>query len=188
MMNDLIIIILLAIVLAGVLLWLLIPRHKSPATATASFHPEAINALPTAKHFAYFPQIRQALSAADSQYLREIAPSRVAKQALRERRAVARRFLQGLHEDFSNLARLGRIIAALSPEVSRAQETERLMLSLKFQVLYTLVWLRLSSGNLPLQQLEHLTGLVGRLATRMDEAMAKISALSAGQLSGGLGA
>jgi hypothetical protein len=187
-MNDLSIAILLAIALSGILVWLLIPRHKSSRTALAPFHPDAINALPTARHYGYFPQVRQALSAADSQYLIETAPPHVAKQALRERRVVARRFLKGLHEDFSNLAKLGRIIAALSPEVSHEQETERLILSLKFQILYTLVWLRLSTGNLPLQQLEHLTGLVGRLATRMDEAMAKISALSAMPLAGGLGA
>ena len=174
--------------LCAILVWLLIPRHKSSRTAPASFHPDAIGALPTARHYGYFPQVRQALSAADSRYLLENAPSHVAKQALRERRAVARGFLKGLHEDFSNLAKLGRMIAALSPEVSREQETERLILSLKFQILYTLVWLRLSTGNLPLQQLEHLTGLVGRLATRMDEAMAKISALSARPLPGGLGA
>lgn len=187
-MNDLNIVILLVVALSGVLLWLLIPRHKSSRTAATSFPSNVNDALPTAKHYGHFRQIRQALSAADSQYLIENAPSHVAKQALRERRAVARRFLQGLHEDFSNLVRLGRIIAALSPGVSREQETERLILSLKFQVLYALVWLRLSSGNLPLEQLEHLTGLVGRLATRMDEAMAEISALSAGGLPGGLGA
>jgi hypothetical protein len=187
-MNDLSIVILLAVVLSGVLLWLLIPRHKSARTVAVSLSSNGNDALPTAKHYCYFPQIRQALSAADSQYLMETAPLHVAKLALRERRAVARRFLNGLHEDFSNLARLGRIIAALSPEVSREQETERLILSLKFQILYALVWLRLSTGNLPLDQLEHLTGLIGRLATRMDEAMAEISALSAGQLPGGLGA
>jgi hypothetical protein len=188
MMNDLSIVILLAIALSGVLLWLLIPRYKSSRTAATSYPLNGSDAFPTAKHYRYFPQIRQALSAADSQYLIGTAPPHVAKQALRERRAVARQFLQGLHEDFSNLARLGRIVAALSPEVSREQETERLILSLKFQMLYALVWLRLSTGNLPLQQLEHLTGLVGRLATRMDEAMAEISAISAGQLPGGLGA
>ena len=187
-MNDLNIVILLAAVLSGVLLWLLIPRHKSSRTAALSLPPNGIGALPTAKHYGYFPQIRQALSMADSKYLMETAPPQVAKQALRERRAVARGFLKGLHEDFSNLARLGRIIAALSPEVSHKQETERLILSLKFQVLYSLVWLRLATGNLPLEQLEHLTGLVGRLSTRMDAAMAEISALSAGQLPGGLGA
>jgi hypothetical protein len=187
-MNDVSIAILLAIALCAILVWLLIPRHKSSRTAPASFHPDAISALPTARHYGHFPQVRQALSAADSRYLLENAPSQVAKQALRERRAVARGFLKGLHEDFSNLAKLGRMIAALSPEVSREQETERLILSLKFQILYTLVWLRLSTGNLPLQQLEHLTGLVGRLATRMDEAMAKISALSARPIPGRLGA
>jgi hypothetical protein len=186
-MNDLIIVILLAITLSGVLLWLLIPRHRSSKT-DASFSPSNVNdTMPTAKHYAYFPQIRQALSVADSNYLRETAPPHVAKQALRERRAVARRFLEGLHEDFSDLARFGRIIAALSPEVSREQETERLILSLKFQILYSLVWLRLSAGNLPLDQLEHLTGLVGRLATRMDAAMAQVSALSVSQLPGDVG-
>jgi hypothetical protein len=187
-MNDFSIVIVLAIALSGILMWLLIPRHKSSRTAAASFRQGAIDALPTARHYGYFPQVRQALSAADSQYLMETAPPHAAKLALRERRAVARGFLKGLHEDFSNLAKLGRMIAALSPEVSREQETERLILSLKFQILYSLVWLRLSIGNLPLQQLEHLTGLVGRLATRMDEAMAKISALSARPLAGGLGA
>jgi hypothetical protein len=187
-MNELTIVILLAITFSGVLLWLLIPRHKSSKT-DAAFSPSNMNdAMPTAKHYGYFPQIRQALSVADSIYLRENAPPHVARQALRERRAVARRFLEGLHEDFSNLARLGRMIAALSPEVSREQETERLVLSLKFQILYSLVWLRLSAGNLPLDQLEHLTGLVGRLATRMDAAMPQVSALSAGQLPGDLGA
>jgi hypothetical protein len=187
-MNELSIVILLAAALAGIVLWLLISVQKSSHAAASSGSPNLADKLPTAKHFAYFPQIRQALSAADSQYLRNNAPPDVAKQALRERRAVARRFLQGLHEDFSNLARLGRIIAALSPEVSREQEMQRLFLSLKFQLLYSLVWLRLSTGNLPLDQLQNLTGLVGRLASRMDEAMAQISALSAGQVTPGLGA
>lgn len=185
-MNDSSIVILLAIGLSGVLLWLLIPRNKPSKTLAAALSPYVNESLPAAKHYGYFPQIRQALSADDFHYLQGTAPAPVAKRALRERRAVARRFLEGLHEDFSNLSRLGRMIAALSPEVSREQETERLMLGLKFQFLYALVWLRLSAGNLPVDQLERLTGLVGRLATRMDEAMAEISGLSAGQLSGRL--
>ena len=187
-MNDVNIVLLLAAALSGVLLWLLIPRHKSSGTAVTNFPQDLNDTVPAAKHYAYFPQIRKALSVDDSKYLRETAPPRTAKQALRERRAVALRFLEGLHEDFSNLAKLGRIIAALSPEVSREQETQRLILSLKFQLLYTFVWLRLSAGNLPVEQLEHLTGLVSRLATRMDEAMSQISALSAGPLPGGFGA
>lgn len=187
-MNNLSIVILLAVGLSGVLLSILGRRSKSSGTAALTSPATGNEALPTAKHYLYFPQIRQALSVADFKYLMETAPPHVAKRALRERRAVARRFLEGLHEDFSNLARLGRIIAALSPQVSHQQETKRLVLSLKFQMLYALVWLRLSAGNLPLDQLEHLTGLVGTMAKRMDEAMSEISALSANPLPGGSGA
>jgi hypothetical protein len=188
MMNELSIVILLLIGLSGVLIWALVPRHNSSRTAGTHFPPNGNDALPTAKHYGYFPQIRQALSAKDSQYLLANAPAHIAKQALRERRKVALGFLKGLHEDFANLAQLGRIIAVLSPEVSREQETERLILSLKFQMFYVLVWLRLSTGNLPIEQLDHLTGLVGRLATRMEEAMTQISAISAGQIQRELGA
>ena len=173
------------IALCALLVWLLIPKHKLGVTASA---PQNNQALPRARHYMYFPLIRRALSAADARYLLETAPPHVAKQALRERRAIACRFLRGLHEDFSSLARLGRVIATLSPEVSHRQERERLILSVKFQMLYALVWLRLSTGNLPVHQMEHLTVLVGRLATRMDEAMAQISALSTGQLVKGIGA
>jgi hypothetical protein len=185
-MNEPTIVIPLAIALAGIFLWLPVSGRKSSSGAAPSF--SSLDALPTAKHYGYFPQIRQALSVADSKYLRENAPPRVAKQALRERRAVARGFLKGLHEDFSNLAKLGRVIATLSPEVSHKQETERFFLSVKFQFLYYLVSLRLAAGNLPLEQLENLTGLIGRLATRMDTAMAEISALSAGPVQGRIGA
>lgn len=184
-MNEPMIVIPLAIALAGIFLWLLVTGRKSSKGAVPSF--SSLDLLPTARNYGYFPQIRQALSIADSNYLRENAPRHVAKSALRERRAVARGFLRGLHEDFSNLAKLGRVIATLSPEISHKQETERFFLSMKFQILYYLVSLRLAAGYLPLEQLENLTGLIGRLATRMDAAMAEISALSAGPVQGGIG-
>jgi hypothetical protein len=187
-MSDLSVVILPTLALCAVLVWLLIPRHGSSKAGVAAVPGAGIQALPGARHYAYFPLIRQALSSADARYLMENAPPQVARQALRERREVAKKFLRGLHEDFSSLASLGRTIAVLSPEVSQEQERERLMLSVKFQILYALVWLRLSTGALPLQQLEQLTSLVGRLATRMDEAMTKINALSAGPVPGGSGA
>ena len=182
-MNDLIIMVPLVVAISGVLFWLLNPLHKSKRPATSNPLPNLNDALPAPMHYRYFPQIRQALSVVDSEYLLKNAPPHAAKQALRERRAVARQFLNGIREDFSNLARLGRIIASLSPEVSRKQETERLMISIKFQILFALAQLRLSAGNLPLGQLEYLTGLVGRLAARMEEAMGEIAAQSAGQIS-----
>src|SRR5258707_638908 len=84
LMNDLnIIVIVLAMAFSGVLLWFLIPRRKSLRAAGASFPPKVNDALPTAKHYGYFPQIRRALSVEDSQYLMATAPSHVAKQSLR---------------------------------------------------------------------------------------------------------
>jgi hypothetical protein len=187
-MNNLVIIVPIVIALSGGLLWLLLPQRNTSASPASSFHPEINETLPSPRHYKHFRQIRQALCAADTEYLMKFAPPQVAKQALRERRAVARGFLKGLHEDFSSLTKLGRIIAALSPEVNRRQETERLLLTGKFQILYGLILLRLSMGNTPIEQLEHLTGLVGSMAARMDEAMAKIAVLSASQqITGSLG-
>lgn len=187
-MNDTYAVISVAVALCGILLWLLIKAPRSSGKAASAVHLSVTDALPAAKHYAYFPQIRRALSRADSEYLRKHGPPGVAKRALRERRAIARRFLQGLHEDFSNLARLGRIIAALSPEVSHRQEATRFLLGVNFRFLYALVWLRLAAGTLPLDQLEVLTGLVGRLAARMHEAMTEINALSTQQLAGKINA
>jgi hypothetical protein len=138
------------------------------------------------RHYRFFPQVRQALSASDGEYLDRVAPRDVAQSVHQERRAVARKFLAGLHEDFSCLERLARMVAALSPVISSEQETERLILGLKFRLLYAWVLLRLSTGRAPLEQIEQLTGLVGRLATRMDQAMAAVSALSAPGLNSSL--
>ena len=117
-MNELNIVLVLCGALSGVLVWLLFPGAKSPKGSAGSAV-SGSDSLPIARHYQHFSQIRQALSEVDASYLRQNAPKQVAKQALRQRREVARRFLGGLREDFSNLARLGRMVAALSPEVSR---------------------------------------------------------------------
>lgn len=130
-------------------------------------------------HYRYFPQIRQALSTADEKYLRERGFRQLAEKVRRERRAVARQFLSGLKEDFMKLDRLARIVASLSPVVSREQESERLLLGMKFRLLYAWVWLRVSAGSVSLPHLEQLTMLVGQLSSRMELAMTAINAMSA---------
>jgi hypothetical protein len=174
----------LAIASFAVLLWLLRPRCRGQNAGQSSTGLKIESFLP--QHYRYFPQVRQALSASDGEYLHRMAPRDVAQTVRRERRAVARQFLAGLHEDFSCLERLARMVAALSPVISSEQETERLILGLKFRLLYAWVLLRLSTGRAPLEQIEQLTGLVGRLATRMDQAMAAVSALSAPGLNSSL--
>ena len=184
-MSGLTIIIMsLAIAFFGVLVGLLRHRRRTPEAGQSPMNLTMESFLP--RHYRYFPQVRQALSASDGDYLDRVAPRDVAQTAHRERRAVARKFLAGLREDFSNLERLARMVAALSPVVSSEQETERFILGMKFRLLYAWVWLRLSTGRAPLEQLEQLTGLVGRLTTRMEQAMAAVSALSAPELNSSL--
>ena len=180
-MSELTITILAAVGLAALLLWLLRPHRHRAEAPSSQMDLKLGSVLP--KHYLFLPQVRQALSAADEKYLREVAPPDVADRALRERRKVARCFLAGLREDFSNLERLRRMVAALSPVISREMETERVLLSLRFHLLYGLVWLRMSTGNIPMQNIERLTGLVGRLATLMQQAMTAVSALSTERLS-----
>ena len=183
-MTNLAIIVLLAIVFLLAVLWLLRPARYAPRSGRSPKDLRLENFLP--RHYGYFPQVRQALSSVDKEYLDKVAPREVAQMALRERRGVARQFLAGLRQDFSNLERLARMVAALSPVISSDQETERLVLGLQFRLLYAWVWLRLSTGRVPLGQIEHLTGLVGRLATRMEQAMAAVGALSAPGLNSNL--
>jgi len=176
-MNDIRIAIPLAIALFGVLLLLLRPWRRSREAVSSTAYREDKSVRP--RHYIYFPQIQQALSKADDDYLLQEAPPEVAKQARRERRAVARSFLRGLKQDFADLEQLGRMIAGLSPAVSREQETERWMLGLKFQLLYVIVLFSLFTGNIPLHRIENLTELIGRLAIRIDRAMEQISELPA---------
>jgi hypothetical protein len=183
-MSEVMIAMTIALPLTALAVWLLLPHRHSAEAGRLMTDGTLESAFP--KHYRFFPQIRRALSAADNDYLLEVAPPRIARQVVRERRAVAKSFLQGLHEDFSKLEMLARMVASLSPVVSREQETERLLLSLRFRLLYALVWLRLSTGSVPLQQFEHLTELVGRLALRMEQAITEVSALSADRLPRGL--
>ena len=166
----------LAIVLFGVFLWVLRAPRRVPKAGRSPIDLKMEGIRP--RHYRYFPQVRQALSASDEEYLDRAAPRDVAQVARRERRAVARQFLAGLREDFLNLERLARMVAALSPVISSEQETERLILGMKFRLLYVWVWLHLSTGHARLEQIEHLTALVGRLARRMEQAMAAVSSLS----------
>lgn len=178
-MIQFIVAVALALAVLALVLWLVRSPENAQGPKTmrnAADHGEK-ELMPC--HYRYFPQIRQALSAADDKYLRQKGSPQLAEKVRRERRAVVKQFLAGLREDFMKLHRLARIVASLSPVVSREQESERLLLGLKFRLLYAWVWLRLSLGSLSLPQLEQLTALVGQLSSRMELAMTAINAMSA---------
>jgi hypothetical protein len=133
-------------------------------------------------HCRHFPQIRQALSIRDEEFLRGRVSPQELKKWRAERRDVLRQFLLGLGEDFLRLDRLARTVAALSPEVSRARETERLWLSLRFRVLYRLVNIGLYTSRSSLSQLTRLTEMVGSFAAQIEAAIAALEKTSASKL------
>lgn len=79
---------------------------------------------------------------------------------MRERNKIAGEFLAELHEDFSRLDRLMCAVAAVSSEISREREFERLWLSLRFSVRYRLALLTLFLGAIPASSIARLQVLV----------------------------
>src|SRR5258706_4766881 len=114
-MTNLIIMAVPAIVFFLVVLWLLRPWRYAPRSGQSLKELRLENFVP--RHYGYFPQVRQALSSVDKEYLDKVAPREVAQMALRERRGVARQFLAGLRQGLSNLERFGRKMAAVWPVI-----------------------------------------------------------------------
>src|SRR5882762_1827551 len=123
----------LALAFFGALLWLLRPRRRASRAGQSPMDLKMEGFLPW--HYRYFPQVRQALSSFDEEYFDSVAHLDVAHSEHHDKRAVAWKFLAGLREDFSNLGWLERMVAALSPVVSSEQETECLIIGMKFRVL-----------------------------------------------------
>ncbi len=170
-MTTAVIFVVTALALLAALLWLL---HK-PSSWTGAHCDDALeieNLVPL--HCRHFPEVRQALSGADAEFMRQRAPRETLRRWRRERREVLRQFLAGLGQDFARVDRLARAVAALSPEVSREREMERLWLSLRFLVIYRLVSLQLATGFAPLPQVARLTELVGSVASQIETRMAAL--------------
>jgi hypothetical protein len=79
---------------------------------------------------------------------------------LRERNKIAGEFLSALHEDFFRLDRLMCAVAAVSSEISREREFERLWLSVRFSVRYRLALLTLFLGAIPAGSIPRLQLLI----------------------------
>jgi hypothetical protein len=122
-------------------------------------------------HVMYLPQIAQALSRMDYEYLSERVSGKVQRRVRRERLRVALLFLAALREDFQSLLRLARVISVLSPEVVATHEFERLRLTTEFAWRYELTRLKLFLGLAPMPQLGALSELVSGLSVRIESAM-----------------
>jgi hypothetical protein len=126
------------------------------------------------RHTNYLPQIRQALAAADYDFLSKKASRRTQRRVRRERLNVTMAYLGALRGDFGNLLRMARAIAVLSPEVAVAHEFERLRLTAEFAWRFQMIRWRLLTGLTPLVQLAGLSDLVSGLSVRLEQAMKEL--------------
>jgi hypothetical protein len=126
------------------------------------------------RHTNYLPQIRQALAAADYDFLSERGSRGMQRRVRRERLNVALAYLSALRGDFEGLLKMARVIAVLSPEVAVAHEFERLRLAAEFTWRCQMIRWKLLAGMTPLPQLAGLSDLVSGLSVRLEQAMKEL--------------
>jgi hypothetical protein len=96
-----------------------------------------------------FKQARETLAKIQTEIEQKHISAAERRRLLQERNKLARELLMAIHEDFVRLDRLLCAVAAVSPEVSRQKEFERLWLSLRFGARYRVALLSISLGALP---------------------------------------
>jgi hypothetical protein len=168
----------LSLALLVLAIWLLAKPLPAEVSLRPSGNLEIEPLLP--HHSRHFPQMRRILDAADEEFLARRVSHASLKSWRTERRRVLRRFLAGLGEDYAHLDYLARSVAALSPQVHRKAELERIWLGLRFRALYRMVSLRLAAeGSAPVKQLERLTVMLATLSSRLEAGMAGLETASA---------
>jgi hypothetical protein len=174
---------LIALAAVAALFW---PRGAKRADrgAIAALSPEDL----VLQHAKYFPLVRQALTGADLADFGERIPRSTRRRVRRERRKVARRYLEGLREDYLRLERFGRLVAAHSPKVDARLEGQRVRIGARFRMTYAMVSMRLALGQVPVPAFEHMTQMLGSLATRLEASMAALVEPTPPQASADLGA
>lgn len=123
------------------------------------------------RHICYLPQIQQAFSAADFDFLSGNTSREMLRRVRRERRDVALAYLASLRGDFQSLLRMARAIAMLSPELDAVREFERISLSARFACQCQIIRWKLLAGIAPLHQLQGLSDLVSGLSVRIEAAL-----------------
>lgn len=163
--------------LVGVLLILFTWSVRKPARSPTTPSLPSLAGLLEAcerKHATYFPQIRQAFTKTDDDFLRQRASRELARRVHRERHRVALAYLKSLRTDFHNLLLMARMIAGLSPTVAAVHEWERLRLTLRFFWQYEIIRMELLAGFTPLPQLSGLANAVSGLSVRMESTIKEL--------------
>ena len=125
-------------------------------------------------HVGSLPQVRQALSREDDEFLAGIGLASLRARVRKERRRVALSYLAALQRDFKRLLRTARVIAALSPKIVVAQELQRMRLTLDFYWRYRIIRMSLWLGRTPLPQISGLSTLLSGYSVRLEAAMREL--------------
>lgn len=160
--------------LIGLLLILFIWSIRAPRRTAPSLAAHGPDDESGRRHTSYLPQIRQALSDADFDFLAKTASREVLRRVRRERRDVALAYLATLREDFQSLMRMARAIAMLSPELDPVREFERIGLTAKFAWKYRMIRWKLLVRIAPMPQLRGLSDLVSGLSVRIEAALSEL--------------
>ncbi len=166
--------VLIVVVLAVLLLYLYGRARQGSAQAASGSRSDEF--LP-AGHFRYYPQIRQALSETDWEYLAKRAPAASRRRWKEERRRVVRGFLAGLKEDYVRLEKLGRTVASLSPALNQELERERFWLGVRFRVCIAVLRAAPLGSRWTLRLLDRTAATVGSMAEKTTAAMYALSEL-----------
>jgi len=125
-------------------------------------------------HATYLRQVQQAMAAADFEFLAARGSRGLSQRTRKERRRIALAYLCCLRSDFLKLWRLARVISTMSPKVGVAQEFARLRLGLIFSLRYEMIRIKFLFGFAPLPELGTLSGVVSKLAGRLETAMKEL--------------
>jgi hypothetical protein len=156
------------------LFWLLFaPKWDKPRAEIEALDIEKLQPL----HCRHFPQISQLLRPDDLIFIGRRAPASMARAWSRERRRILRQYLNGLAEDYIRVGRLARLIASLSPELSRKQEWEWFWMGLQFQAVLQLLRLNVTLGSLSLAQLTRWTDFVSSQAADLEIRMSQLAGI-----------
>ncbi len=126
------------------------------------------------RHISYLPYIRQALSGADIEFLRQHGSATLARRAAKERRRIAIVYLSALRADFDRLLHFARTVALMSPEVEVVRELQGLRLHAGFSCRYYLIYLRLVCGVPRWAAIGHLSDMVSALTIQMEAAITEL--------------
>jgi hypothetical protein len=166
---------LLMFVFVGVLLvaflWTqLRPSQQLARAAAPHLRPES-----SRPNVDFTPHIRNALGAADFDFLARRGGALLAKRVKSERRMIALSYLGALRHDFEKLLQQAKMIAALSPDVVAKHEFERMWLSLEFSLRCNWIRTRILFGSRPVFQLGGLSDVVSGFAIEIESAMREIA-------------